>query len=298
MKVNIRRLRLEDIPIASSIIQSAFNEIYIEHGIPRLFDSLETVEAMVQSYFYHDPEGCLVAEADKKLKAAGFVHIRDDIASLGPLAVDISSQSSGVGRKMMLKMCETAKKSRSIRLTQDAFNTLSFSLYSKLGFAAKDIVVFMYGKKSHLKKKEIPQELKKITFQELEDVSEFDKMHYLMERKKDLQLLMMAGASIYIAGKKGDISGYLTFFPTHERLYIGPGVSLEPEIMESLLYFIIKIIRSDKMISLRLPANYFEILKNFLDLGFKVDSLETYMVKGEYEKPIGYHLLPIFPEVI
>jgi hypothetical protein len=47
---------------------------------------------------------------------------------------------------------------------------------------------------------------------------------------------------------------------------------------------------------MRLPARHTELFRDLLKMGFHVETLQTYMVRGPWKPPKGTDLLALFPE--
>ena len=57
-------------------------------------------------------------------------------------------------------------------------------------------------------------------------------------------------------------------------------------------------IEHGKTLRMRLPARHQELLLDMLKMGFRVDHLQTYMVRGPWKVPKGTDLLALFPEAL
>jgi GNAT superfamily N-acetyltransferase len=65
---------------------------------------------------------------------------------VGPITVAPGAQATGIGRALMQAVLDAGRDLAGIRLVQDAFNTASMSLYTSLGFDAREPLALMRGK--------------------------------------------------------------------------------------------------------------------------------------------------------
>lgn len=146
MSISVRRITEQDVPACGRIIQEAFAGIADRHNFPRDFASAEQGAGMVGALLHNPKLFGVVAEIDGKVVGSNFVDERDAIRGVGPITVDPSCQHRGAGRRLMQAILDRSRGAAGVRLVQDAFNTTSFSLYTSLGFDAKEPLVLMRGK--------------------------------------------------------------------------------------------------------------------------------------------------------
>ena len=92
----------------------------------------------VQGMFEAPSTYGILAEADGNIVGFAFLTERDPVRSIGPIAIDPSVQSHGIGRRLMSALLERGRGASSIRLVQAGFNLHSLSLYATLGFDVKE----------------------------------------------------------------------------------------------------------------------------------------------------------------
>jgi predicted N-acetyltransferase YhbS len=90
----------------------------------------------------------VVAELDGRVVGSNFLDERSIIAGVGPITVDPAVQNRAVGRELMLHIQNRAVDRRfpGVRLVQAAFHNRSLSLYTKLGYIAREPLSLMQGK--------------------------------------------------------------------------------------------------------------------------------------------------------
>ena len=142
----IRPVRPEDAHACGRIIYEAFNGIAKRHAFPPDFPSAEVGVQLAQQFIRHPEIYGVVVEREGRVVGSNFLDERSAIRGVGPITVDPACQQSGVGRWLMEAVLERGRGAEGIRLVQDAFNVASYSLYTSLGFDAKEPLVLMQGR--------------------------------------------------------------------------------------------------------------------------------------------------------
>jgi predicted N-acetyltransferase YhbS len=148
MSIHIRTHTPADLPAIGRIVFSAFKSIADRHNFPLDFPTPEAAQGLTQVFAGHPRIYGVVAEVNGVVVGSNFLDQRDAIAAVGPITVDPAAQSAGVGRRLMQVVIDHGRRgdARGIRLVQDAFNTASLSLYTSLGFDAREPLALMAGK--------------------------------------------------------------------------------------------------------------------------------------------------------
>jgi len=145
------RLRVgtpEDAPECGDICYRAFRVIAEKHNFPPDFPSSEVVTTFLKESLAHPNIYGVVAEFDGRIVGSNFVDERSIIAGIGPITVDPDVQDRAIGRELMLHVMDRVANRRSpgVRLVQAAYHNRSLSLYTKLGFAAREPLSTIQGK--------------------------------------------------------------------------------------------------------------------------------------------------------
>ncbi|ELR21816.1 acetyltransferase, GNAT superfamily protein [Acanthamoeba castellanii str. Neff] len=150
--VEVRPLRgLEEADEAARVCKRAFNRIQ-EPQFGRLVSFPdEALSCRAHRYFASLERTYAVVACNTETGAiigSNYLDQRDEVASVGPISVDPDINIPGVGRALMQAVIDEGVKNghKSIRLQQEAYNLISFSLYAKLGFEPKDQVSFIMGR--------------------------------------------------------------------------------------------------------------------------------------------------------
>ncbi len=145
--VSIRVARPEDAPACGAICYHAFHGINTEHGFPPDIPSLEAATGLLTGLFSHPHFYCVAAEVESHIVGSNCLDERGAIAGVGPITVDPSAQNKGAGRRLMQAVLDRAheRHSAGVRLVQAAFHNRSLSLYTSLGFDAREPLSCMRG---------------------------------------------------------------------------------------------------------------------------------------------------------
>jgi hypothetical protein len=99
--------------------------------------------------FKHPGFYCVVAEKDGRIIGGNCLDERSPVAGIGPITIDPAAQNHGAGRMLMKAVLDRAaeRKFPAVRLVQAAFHNRSLSLYTKLGFDAREPLTCLEGPK-------------------------------------------------------------------------------------------------------------------------------------------------------
>jgi ribosomal protein S18 acetylase RimI-like enzyme len=146
--VNLRPPTEKDVDVLAKLIYDAFASIHDKHNFPRDFPSMEPAIGLANAWIAHPAIWGVVAERGGQVVGCNFLSERNPaVAGVGPVCVSPAAQCSGVGRAMMNAILERARSRKvpSVRLVQDAFNTVSMSLYTSCGFDVKEPLALVSG---------------------------------------------------------------------------------------------------------------------------------------------------------
>jgi predicted N-acetyltransferase YhbS len=292
----IRRMEEKDIERAGEIIVAAFNDVFTRHGYQPPFPSREVGISIARGYWQREPQESFVAIENNAVIGSGFLHLRDDTAGIGPITVDPTSQARGAGKELMMAVIRTARRCPSLRLVQDAFNTTSFPLYSKLGFASCGTVLGLSGKDFRAVSRPRIHTIRELTAADVEAVAALDAKLTGITRPQDLQFFAAQPPQL-VSLVAGQLTGYLCMLRTGDSTFFGPAVATDSSILRSLIVRAAEM-ESGKALRMRLPARHQELFLDMLKMGFRVDHLQTYMVRGPWNVPKGTDLLAVFPEAL
>lgn len=145
--VQIRRAVPADADPCGRICYEAFAAINNEHRFPPDLPSAEVGIAVLKMMFSHPGFYSVVAETEGRIVGSNCLDERSTVVGVGPITVAPTAQNRRVGRMLMQAVLDRAheRKSPGVRLLQAAFHNRSLSLYTKLGFDAREPISIMQG---------------------------------------------------------------------------------------------------------------------------------------------------------
>lgn len=290
----IRRMEERDVIRAGEVIVAAFNDVFSRHGFPPPFPSAESGVMLARGYLHLEPQECFVAEEGGKVVGSGFLHLRGATAGIGPITVDPACQSKGVGKEIMMTVIRAGRHCPSLRLVQDTFNTVSFPLYSKLGFAAHGLVASLGGQDLRPATRPRGIAIREATMDDAARLAALDTKLTGIVRPRDLQYFLQQSHQL-MSFNDGKLAGYLCMLPLGESVFLGPAAAADPPSLKALISAASERL-SGKTLRMRFPTRHHELLVEIIKMGFRVEALQTYMVRGPWKTPKGADLLALFPE--
>ncbi len=139
------RASTEHAEAVGRIFFEAFDQLARRHGFePEIFSREFALGAATSMVSRPDMYG-VVAVENGEVIGHNFVQLTDAVAGIGPICVDPSRQSRGLGRRLMRHIIDYALTNHGpmVRLYQESFNMVSLSLYTELGFTVTDPVVVL-----------------------------------------------------------------------------------------------------------------------------------------------------------
>jgi predicted N-acetyltransferase YhbS len=145
--VRIRRATPEDANVCGRICYEAFAAINAQHSFPPDLPASEVGVGLLRMLFSHPGFYCVLAELDGQIVGSNCLDERSTIAGVGPITVEPSVQNRTIGRALMQAVIDRAREREfpGLRLLQAAFHNRSLSLYSRLGFDAREPMSIMQG---------------------------------------------------------------------------------------------------------------------------------------------------------
>ncbi|MEQ8813701.1 MAG: GNAT family N-acetyltransferase [Marinovum algicola] len=147
MAVTTRLATPADAARAGTICYEAFSAISGAHRFPADFPDADVAVGLIEHLIGRPDVHAVVAELDGRIVGSNFLLKAGPVAGVGPITVDPSVQNASVGRRLMQAVLDHAEDQglAGVRLLQAAYHLRSLSLYSKLGFVAREPVATMQG---------------------------------------------------------------------------------------------------------------------------------------------------------
>jgi GNAT superfamily N-acetyltransferase len=280
LSIRLRPGTAEDAKQCGEICYRAFRTISEKHNFPPDFPSPELATTLLSEFMAHPRIYGVVAELDGRVVGSNFIDERSIIAGIGPITIDPDVQNRAIGRELMQHVLARAAERRfpGIRLVQAAYHNRSLSLYTKIGFVAREPVSLIQGQPLGL---QIPgYVLRQAKVDDLGACNQLCLRVHGHDRGGELLDAINRGTATVIE-HNGSITGYTTavaFFghtvgETNEELkvligaakeFLGPGFLL--------------------------PTRNAELLRWCLENGLRIVQPMTLMSIGLYNEPMGSFL--------
>ena len=147
MNLTLRPGTSADTERCGAICYEAFKAIADRHHFPPDFPSPQAAVASTDRRLSHARYYGVVAELEGRVVGSVFLDERSAIASVASITVDPAAQDRTIGRKLMEAVLQRVSERRcpGVRLIQATYHTRSLSLYTKLGFEVRELLVTMQG---------------------------------------------------------------------------------------------------------------------------------------------------------
>ncbi|MCU1258179.1 MAG: hypothetical protein JWO80_1064 [Bryobacterales bacterium] len=145
--VQLRRATKGDADVCGRICYEAFAAINSQHNFAPDFPTPEAGVGLLETLFSHPGFFSVIAECDGQVVGSNCLDERSTMPGIGPVTVAPEVQNRGVGRILMQAVIDRARDRGflGVRLLQAAYHSRSLSLYTKLGFDAREPMSVMQG---------------------------------------------------------------------------------------------------------------------------------------------------------
>lgn len=275
MTIELRQARAEDVPELGRICYEAFKDISERHGFPTDFSTVEFAQQVVGMLTAQEDVYGVGAFDGGAAKGSNFVELWDDVAGIGPVSVDVSSQGEGIGRKTMEHVVAHARERGfdMVRLVQDSFNMRSLALYASLGFDTKEPIAYLTLSNAG----PIDANFRPATPDDLGAMDELCRSIYRISRRNECERMMQLGFPAFVLDRAG-VRGYLV------GLAIGHGVAETDDDMVTLLNGLGATVPDAHAF---VPLRNGELYRKALAAGHKNQKVMNLMALGPYEEPPG-----------
>lgn len=278
--VHVRRATPEDAEVCGRICYEAFAAINNQHRFPPDVPSPEVGIGLLRMMFSHPGFYCVVAEAEGQLVGSNCLDERSEIAGIGPITVAPTVQNRSVGRMLMQAVIDRSHERGfpGVRLLQAAFHNRSLSLYTKLGFDAREPISVLQGPAINTKLE--GWTVRAASEGDLEPASRVCETVHGHNRAGELRDAI-ARRSAVVVERHGRITGYAS----------GIGF-FEHAVGESNLDIQALIAAADSFSGpgILIPTRNSELFRWCLERGLRVVYPMTLMTIGLYNEPRGAYL--------
>jgi GNAT superfamily N-acetyltransferase len=280
VNVILRAGRPDDAQTCGIICYDAFNAIADQHNFPHDFPAPEAAVGLLSHLLGRDDIYGVVAEADGRVVGSNFLWENGLIAGVGPITVSPVVQNAAVGRRLMEDVLRRAQERRfaGVRLVQAAYHNRSLSLYSKLGFDAREPLSLLQGEAIG---REIPgYAVRPATEADLDACNQVCLRVHGHDRGRELCEAVRAGTASVVE-HDGHITGYATSVG-----FFGHAVGAGDEELKALIGAAPAFTASGFL----LPTRNGDVLRWCLQHGLRVVQPMTLMSLGLYNEPAGAFL--------
>jgi predicted N-acetyltransferase YhbS len=280
MAIEIRLGRPEDAPALGRICYEAFKAIADEHNFPPDFPSIELAVGALTSMLRSPTTYGVVAELEGQLAGSNFLGEENPIAGVGPITVDPRAQNHGIGRRLMLAVMKRSQQRgfAGVRLVQAGYHCRSLTLYSKLGFDAREHLSCMQG--PPIKQAIADYPVRRATEN---DVAACDRLCIRVHghpRSGELRNAVADGTATVVE-RAGRITGYAS-----QIAFFAHAVA---ETNDDLIA-LISAADSFAGPGFLVPSHNGELMRWCLDTGLRMIQPLTLMTMGLYNEPAGAYL--------
>jgi predicted N-acetyltransferase YhbS len=276
----IRTAKPEDAEICGQICYEAFHKIGTDHNFVPDVPVPAAGVAILQGMFAHPGFYCVVAEDGGRIVGSNCLDERNVIAGLGPITVDPAAQNARAGRQLMEAVLQRAasRNFAGVRLVQAAFHNRSLSLYTKLGFIAREPLSVMQG--PAMGKGVAGCSVRPAQLSDLDECNRVCLMVHGHHRGGELTDALKRGTATVVE-RGGKITGYVT-----EMAFWGHAVAVANLDLQALV---------DSAASfggpgILVPTRNAELFRWCLENGLRVVEPMTLMTMGLYNEPVGGYL--------
>ena len=139
--------------------------------------------------------------------------------------------------------------------------------------------------------------IREMTIDEVERVAALDSKLTGITRLQDLQFFAAQPPQL-VSLSVGKLTGYLCLLRAGPTTFLGPAAATEPAILRSLIARAVEMEARQSVAYAVACSTSGTRCSIVLKMGFRVDHLQTYMVRGPWKQPKGTDLLALFPEAL
>jgi predicted N-acetyltransferase YhbS len=277
----------DQVEAVGKVVYEAFRDVAIRHGFEPGYESLNFATFVVRSLNWLDGFASFVAIEGGQPLAVNFLDQQNDVAGVGPVAVGVEHQGRGLGRMVMEALLERAEGGgfQSVRLLQAAYNLVSFSLYCRLGFDAKEQIASLRGRPPADER--AAGVVRECTPQDLDTLDDLSLEVLGFRRRGDLEMAMPLARPLLVE-REGRPVGYVCRFPMPDGAFLGPAAARDEEALKDLIVGAARLVPGS--LRLALPVSCPSLLRWALQSGFSLMEMGTLMVRGTYEVPAGAYM--------
>lgn len=280
MNTTLRPITPDDAKTCGAICFEAFSAVAKVCHFPLEFTSSDQAVAAMAWMIGHGGFYGVVAEHDGRVVGSNFLDLRDEIAGIGPVTVELFAQNRGIGRRLMNEALRRADQigSPSVRLVQAAAQGRSLALFATLGFTLREPLACLNGPPP---KAGVPgHAVRPARIGDLAACNLVCQKVHGFNRGTELRNAITAGTARLVE-REGHITGYTTALG-----YAGHAAALANSDMKALIGAADGFGRPGLLV----PMSNADLFRWCLEHGLKISHPLNLMSKGMWAKPDGAFL--------
>jgi GNAT superfamily N-acetyltransferase len=293
-EVQIRNMRRADLDQVGEILFKAFNTCALKYGYAPQMQSVQEGASWAWVMLRHGPSELLIAEVENRAVGICCLNPRGNHGGVGPVAVDPSFQKYGIGRRMMNVLVNRAEGLQSIRVFQDAFNPVSFSLYYSFNFLPVVDLLNLFLDTGDLNGADLCRDVTELTMGDIDAVYTYDVSRSKLTRRTDLEYYVQWG-KVFVYRSKSQIRGFLACLPGSQSVQLGPLVAEGEDEAICLFQHALEVFKQ-RPCQTRVMARDYLLVRTLKKLGFKLYCLNILMVRGLWRPSQYIEAFGRFPE--
>ncbi|HET7059535.1 MAG TPA: GNAT family N-acetyltransferase [Nitrospiraceae bacterium] len=280
MEATFRPGTVGDAKACGTICYEAFKAIAEQHNFPPDFPSVDVAVGLLTMVLSRKDVYSVVVERDHRVIGSNFLWEGDTIAGVGPITVLPAAQNGSIGRQLMERVLDRAHAQRfvGVRLVQAAYHNRSLSMYTKLGFDAREPLSVLQGPTLEL---ELPgYRVRPATVRDLDACNRLCLSVHGHDRSREVADAIAQGTA-RVVERDNRVTGYATNIG-----YFAHAVGQTNEELKALIGAAPAFVGPGFL----LPTRNAELFRWCLAHGLRVVHPMTLMSRGLYQKPAGAFL--------
>jgi GNAT superfamily N-acetyltransferase len=280
MHVTFRLGTAADAPACGRIGYEAFKAIAEQHNFPPDFPTAEIAIGLYAMILDRSDIFSIVGEQDVQVVFSNFLWECDAIAGVGPITVLPAAQNASLGRRLMQSVLDRAESRRQagVRLVQAAYHNRSLSVYTKLGFQAREPLSTLQGPPLNMELS--GYRVRQASLDDLEACNAVCRTVHGHDRRGEITHALVDGIATVVE-HGGRVTGYATGLG-----FFGHAVGRTNEELKALIGAAPAFTGPGFL----LPTRNTELLQWSLNHGLQIVQPMTLMSLGLYQKPAGSFL--------
>ena len=286
MPIQLIPARPEHAEDLARICHLAFNTLHERHNVPPDVPTVDVGRLIIGGVINRPDYTGIVAIDNGRILGSNFLLHADEVCGVGPITVDPTIQSKGVGRTLMQWAIDEARRRRgdrfTLRLFQEAVNTTSLSLYASLGFEWRDAAALMHPRPAEAD----DPACRPATPGDLPAIAALSHRHHGISRASDAASLFALGLPAFVRTRANRIVAYQI-----ATLFGHSAAETNDDLLALAAHTAHNV--PPPMAVVIVPMSQTDLFRSALARGFRVAKVLNAMATGAYTRAPG----PCFPSI-